>query len=139
MLDAADQALALGHVGTGTESDRIALLAGLDRSVGIVCVAPGSDSVDERFVLAGNVCPVRRRDGYDDFGLVELVHDVTDNLCVRHNAGSRLVASPAAFAECERIIVYADAFGLITRGKLTAHYLNDLGCGAVSYRTAVND
>ena len=139
VFDAADQALTLGHVGTGAECDGVALLAGLDRGVRIVCVAPGSASVDECFVLAGNVCPVGRCDGHDDVCFVEFVHDITDDLSVFHHARSGLMAGAAPFAESKRIIVDADAFGIVTRAKFCAYDVNDLGCGTVSYGTAVND
>ena len=92
VFDAADEALALGHVGTGAQSDCVALLAGSDRGVRLMSVAPGSASVDEGFVLAGNVCPVGGSDGYDNVGLIKFIHDVSDDLCVRHYAGRRLVA-----------------------------------------------
>ncbi len=139
VFDAADQALTLGHVGTGAECDSVAFFAGLDRGMRFMGIAPGSNPVYEGFELAGNVCPVGRCDGYDDVGFIELVHDVTDDLCVRHNAGCRIVACSASFAERERIIVDADAFGIVTRAKFCAYDVNDLGCGTVSYGTAVND
>ena len=49
------------------------------------------------------------------------------------------MAGAASFAESKRIIVYADAFGIVTRAEFRAYDVNDLGCGAVSYGTAVND
>ena len=86
VFDAADQALTLGHVGTGAECDGVALLAGLDRGMRLVGIAPGSNPVNEGFELARNVCPVGRSDGYDDVCFVEFVHDVTDDLSVFHYA-----------------------------------------------------
>ena len=139
VFDAADQALTLGHVGTGAESDSVAFFAGLDRGMRFVGIAPGSNPVNEGFELAGNVCPVGRCDGHDDVSFVEFVHDVTDDLSVFHHARSGLVAGAAPFAESKRIIVYADAFGIVTRAEFTVDDIDDLGCGAVSYGTAVND
>ena len=51
MLDAADEPLAFGHVGTGPQGNRIAFLARLYRSMGLVCVAPRRAPVDEGLIL----------------------------------------------------------------------------------------
>ena len=49
------------------------------------------------------------------------------------------MAGAASFAESKGIIVYADAFGIVTRAEFTVDDIDDLGCGAVSYGTAVDD
>ena len=139
VLYAADKSLALGHVGSGAQSDGVAFLAALDSCVRLVGVAPGSASVDECLVLAGNVCPVGGGDGYDDVCFVEFVHDAADDGSVRHDAGSRQVAGSAAFAECESVVVDANGFGFVAGTELAFNDLNDLGCGACSYGTAVDN
>jgi len=58
MLDTSDYPLTLSHGGTCSQGNRVAFFAAFYSGVGLMGIAPGSASVNERLELAGNISPV---------------------------------------------------------------------------------
>ena len=134
---ASDDPLTLLHAWAGTQREGISFFPRSDACVRFMRIAPGCTSVNKRFILSGNIRPIRRRDGYDNVRGIKFMDDAANHIRVVHHARSGFVAGSAPPAECEIIIIDADTLDVISGRKFFADDFYDLRRSAGFYRAAV--
>ena len=101
-----------------------------------MCVTPRSASINKRFKLSWYICPIRRRDRYNNIGPFILLNYPINIIIL--NTFCCIMTSSTSFAKFYIIIINTYVFNIMFLLQTSSNYINNFCCCSISYRTTIH-
>ena len=97
-----------------------------------MCVTPRSASINKRFKLSWYICPIRRRDRYNNISPFILLNYPINIVIL--NTFCCIMTSSTSFAKFYIIIINTYIFNIMFLFQTSSNYINNFCCCSISYR-----
>lgn len=101
-----------------------------------MCVTPRSASINKRFKLSWYICPIRRRDRYNNISPFILLNYPINIVIL--NTFCCIMTSSTSFAKFYIIIINTYIFNIMFLFQTSSNYINNFCCCSISYRTTIH-
>ena len=101
-----------------------------------MCVTPRSASINKRFKLSWYICPIRRRDRYNNISPFILLNYPINIVIL--NTFCCIMTSSTSFAKFYIIIINTYVFNIMFLFQTSSNYINNFCCCSISYRTTIH-